>query len=112
MSARRGGCASRLEIYVGDHCFARFDVAAIRSSSAVVSGAVVSIRSESIFRAEMSFLYSTQRLSYSRRFWEQTRVCGRRVLSVCESFVIQDLHGLCGHSAQVGGGVTHGELAQ
>lgn len=101
-----------MEIYVGDHCFARFDVAAIRSSSAVVSGAVVSIRSESIFRAEMSFLYSTQRLSYSRRFWEQTRFCGLLVLSVCESFVIRDLHGLCGHSAQVGGGVTHVELGQ
>ncbi len=51
----------------------------------------------------MSFRYSTQRLSYSRRFWVQTRVCGLPVLGVSESFVILDLHGLCGHGAKLGG---------
>jgi hypothetical protein len=60
----------------------------------------------------MSFRYSTQRLSYPRRFWVQTRVCALPVLGVRESFVILDLHGLGGHGGKVGGGNTHVELAQ
>ena len=51
----------------------------------------------------MSFRYSTQRLSYPRRFWVQTRFCDLPVLGVSESFVILDLHGLCGDGEKVGG---------
>jgi len=50
--------------------------------------------------------------AYLRRFWVQTRVCALPVLGVRESFVILDLHGLCGHGEKVGGGTTRVELAQ